>query len=83
VERVGRPLRRGFSGFLWRASAILTASSLLVTVLPIERRAKRIAAGVLGTLGSLALRFAVDKAGIASARDPRASFHLQRAQRSV
>ncbi|HLH01496.1 MAG TPA: NrfD/PsrC family molybdoenzyme membrane anchor subunit [Bryobacteraceae bacterium] len=80
IERVARPLRSGFSGFLWRASAVLAASSLLVTVLPIKKRAKKFAAGILGTLGSLALRFAVDKAGLASARDPRASFHLQRAQ---
>jgi hypothetical protein len=35
---------------------------------------------VLGTLGSLALRFAVERAGNDSARDPRASFHRQRAE---
>ncbi|MGH9609257.1 MAG: NrfD/PsrC family molybdoenzyme membrane anchor subunit [Bryobacteraceae bacterium] len=70
VARVGRPFRRGFSGLLWRSAQILTAASLLVR--------NRSAAGALGIAGSLLLRFAVERAGTASARDPRASFHLER-----
>jgi hypothetical protein len=37
------------------------------------------AAGVLGTLGSVAIRFAIFHAGKASARDPWATFDQQRA----
>lgn len=80
VPRVGRPFKRGVSGFLWRSAALLTASSLVVGLLPNRARGKQLASGVLGTLGSLVLRFAVERAGNDSARDPRASFHRQRAE---
>jgi hypothetical protein len=78
VPRVGRPLKHGLSGLMWRSSELLMAASLLVSVLPGQTRSKRVAAGVLGTLGSLLLRFTVERAGDASARDARASFHQQR-----
>lgn len=71
VPRVGRPFRHGLSGVLWRGAQILTAASLLV-------RNRSVAAGAIGIAGSLFLRFAVERAGTASARDPRASFHLER-----
>lgn len=80
VPRVGRPFQRGVSGVMWRTAAILTASSLLVGLLPNKTRGKTVASGVLGTLGSLLMRVAVEHAGNASARDPRASFHRQRAE---
>lgn len=80
VDAVGRPLKSGLSGFLWRAAAVLTGASLIASLLPRSTRKKRIAAGVLGTAGSLALRYAVHTAGQASARDPRATFHSQRPQ---
>ncbi len=80
VRRVGRPFKRGLSGVMWRAAAVLTASSLIIGLLPDKTRNKRLASGVLGTLGSLLLRFAVEHAGNTSARDPRASFHRQRAE---
>jgi formate-dependent nitrite reductase membrane component NrfD len=79
IPAVGRPLRVGPSGFLWRAAAILTAASLVTALLPKRTRKKQVIAGVLGTAGSLALRYAVHSAGTASARDPRATFHAQRA----
>jgi formate-dependent nitrite reductase membrane component NrfD len=79
VPQVARPLHQGASGFLWKASTFLTASSLLVSLLPRTSRKKRVIAGALGTAGSLALRYAVHCAGVASARDPRATFHSQRA----
>jgi hypothetical protein len=76
VPRVGLPLRNGKSGALWRASQVCTAASLGMTLL-----GRRFAAGVLGNLGSLALRFALLAAGRRSARDPRAAFDQQRAQK--
>ncbi len=79
VPRVGRPLKRGLSGAMWRTAAVLTASSVIVSLLPNRSRRKRYAAGVLGTLGSVLMRFAVEHAGVVSARDARASFHQQRA----
>jgi formate-dependent nitrite reductase membrane component NrfD len=79
VPQVARPLRSGFSGFLWKASTLLTAASLVASLLPRTSRKKRVVAGVLGAAGSIALRYAVHTAGIASARDPRATFHSQRA----
>ncbi len=78
VPIVGRPLHSGASGFLWKAATVLTAASLITSLLPRSTRRKRIVAGVLGTAGSLALRYAVHTAGAASARYPRATFHSQR-----
>lgn len=79
VPQVAKPLRSGLSGFLWRAASVLTAASFVASVWPTKSRKKRIAAGVLGTAGSLALRYAVHTAGKPSALDPRATFHSQRA----
>ena len=78
VEPVGRPLREELSGTLWNAARAMTAASLALSLLPGRWRAKRIAGGLLGTAGSIALRFAVFHAGKASARDPRATFRSQR-----
>jgi hypothetical protein len=83
VPRVGRPLRNGFSGVLWRTATVLTASSLITLVLPKQSRKTRVVAGVLGALGSMTMRFAVHHAGVQSARDPRAAFHEQRAGRGA
>jgi formate-dependent nitrite reductase membrane component NrfD len=80
IPRVGRPLKTGLSGAMWKTAAALTTISFVIGVLPNRSRGKRIAAGVLGTLGSLLTRFAVERAGVASARDARASFHQQRAE---
>ncbi len=79
VPAVGRPLKRGFSGFLWRAATILTAGSLIALLWPGQKRRNRQIAGALGLGGSLLMRFAVDEAGKASGLDPRAAFHQQRA----
>jgi formate-dependent nitrite reductase membrane component NrfD len=78
VSRVGRPFKRGRSGLLWQSATVLTAVSLLVTLLPGKSRKKRIAAGILGTLGSAFMRFSIAALGTASARDARASFDQQR-----
>jgi hypothetical protein len=83
VPRVGRPLRRGVSGLLWRTATALTAASLITLLWPGQNRKKRVAAGVLGALGSLTMRFAVNETGRQSSRDPRATFHQQRAGRGA
>jgi len=79
VERVAKPLKEGLSGALWKAAKALTGVSLLASLVPIgEKRTRRKVAGLLGTAGAIALRFALWQAGKASARDPRATFELQR-----
>jgi len=78
VRRVGRPFRRGATGVLWKAAGVLTAASLVLSLLPDRSRRTQRIAGVLGAAGSLAMRFAVHYITNASARDPRASFDLQR-----
>ena len=80
VPQVGRPFSHGLSGVLWRTAAVLTGASVVTALLPRQNRSKRVVAGVFGALGSMALRFAVHYAGDQSARDPRASFHLQRSR---
>ncbi|MBA3551448.1 MAG: polysulfide reductase NrfD [Actinobacteria bacterium] len=81
VERVGRPLREGLSGSLWTWAKAMTATSLCVSILPAGGRRLRLLSGLLGTAGGILLRFAVVSAGKASTRDPRATFHMQRADR--
>jgi formate-dependent nitrite reductase membrane component NrfD len=78
IETVGRPLRQGISGALWKAARALTGASLAVSLLPGRSRSRRLVQGLLGTAGALSLRFAVLHAGKASARDPRATFRRQR-----
>ncbi|MBW3664633.1 MAG: polysulfide reductase NrfD [Actinobacteria bacterium] len=81
VEQVGRALHEGVAGDLWGAAKILTALSLLVSLLPLPKGWRRRLSGVLGTLGGLALRFGLFQAGRASSRDPRATFSQQRRAR--
>ena len=78
VEKVGEPLHHGSASLLWKAATALTAASLLMTLAPWKSRRKSIMAGMLGAGGSLCMRLAVHYIGNVSARDPRASFHLQR-----
>ena len=75
-----KPLKRGVSGKLWKAAGFLTAASLLVSALPGKSRKKRVTAGVLGILGSLTMRYAIQEAGVASAADPTAVFRQQRSE---
>jgi formate-dependent nitrite reductase membrane component NrfD len=79
VPRVGLPLKTGLTGIAWTTASVLTAASLVTMLLPRQDRRKRVIAGLLGTAGSILLRFAVHYAGARSARDARASFHQQRA----
>lgn len=79
VPRVARPLKNGFSGFLWRTAMLLTGAGLVLGVLPKPSRSRRLAAGVIGTVGSALMRAGIEHLGVASARDARASFQQQRA----
>jgi formate-dependent nitrite reductase membrane component NrfD len=69
----GAPLRRGRTGALWGAAKALTAAAL-VTVAVSDSRRGRLAAAALGTLGALAMRFAIHDGGKRSAEDPLATF---------
>ncbi|HSD19680.1 MAG TPA: NrfD/PsrC family molybdoenzyme membrane anchor subunit [Anaeromyxobacter sp.] len=82
-ERVERPLRRGAPGALLRGARVLLGASAVADLVRRTSPALRIASGVLGTLGTLALRFGVVAAGHASARDPHATFALQQAGRGA
>jgi len=79
VPRVANTLREGLPGTLWRAARVLTALSLVLSLPPRRPRVLRIASGLLGTAGALAVRFAIFHAGQAAARDPHAAFDQQRA----
>jgi formate-dependent nitrite reductase membrane component NrfD len=82
---VGPALTQGVAGDLWRASTALTAAGLVVTNLPVGgrlRRLRRRVAALLGVVGGVLMRFALVRAGAASARDPRATFGPQRRRRS-
>ena len=74
VAGVGRPYEEGMAGTLWKASTVCTVTSLAVDTFTGRSRSGRVAAALVGTVGSIALRFSVWLAGRASARDPRATF---------
>jgi formate-dependent nitrite reductase membrane component NrfD len=78
--RVARPLKKGKSGLIWKAATVATCASLTMILLPKQTRRKRVVSGILGTLGSLMMRYAINAAGTPSAQDPRASFYPQRAR---
>jgi formate-dependent nitrite reductase membrane component NrfD len=79
VERVARPLKEGRSGLLLKAAKVATAASLTLSLLPGRHKGRRVAAAMLGTAGALCYKFGIFYAGQPSARDPRATFRLQRA----
>jgi len=76
--RVARPLTRGRSGTLMTAATVLTAASVLASIVPGRSRRRARNAAILGALGSLAMRFAIHHAGKASSRDPEAAVGPQR-----
>ena len=77
-DAASAPLREGLGGFLWKAGGILTAGSLICSLMPSRSASWRRCAGVLGTAGALCLRFGIHYAGQRSAADPRATFQQQR-----
>jgi hypothetical protein len=85
ARRVTRPLHRGRSGVLLGVARALIAGSLAADLWPGRRRRRRgrPLAGALALAGTLALRFGIVCAGRASARDPHATFHMQRRGRGA
>ncbi|HEX2051724.1 MAG TPA: NrfD/PsrC family molybdoenzyme membrane anchor subunit [Actinomycetota bacterium] len=80
VESVGKPLKEGVSGALWKASTALGVASMALSLPRGPSRARNALSALLGAAGGLALRFAVFRAGFASARDASATFDLQRSR---
>jgi formate-dependent nitrite reductase membrane component NrfD len=80
APRVARPLHRGVSGAMLRTARGLVAASLVLDLWPRRRggAALRTLSGALAMAGTVLLRFGVMQAGRASARDPHASFDMQR-----
>jgi len=78
VDQVGKALTEGLSGSLWRAAKAMTAGSAVVSLLPGRSTARRMLSGIMGTIGAIAVRFAIFEAGRRSAADPRATFQAQR-----
>lgn len=79
APRVAEPLHRGLSGAMLRAARALTAASLAADLWPGRPRGRqRTLSGALAMAGTLLLRFGIVQAGRASARDPHATFELQR-----
>jgi len=84
VERVANPLKQGLAGAMWKAAKAATAGSLLAQLVPVgPKKVRRRISGVLGTAGSILTRFALWHAGKVSARDPLATFEMQRAGRGA
>ncbi len=75
---LAEPYRRQPSRRLASAATALTGAGALGIVLAGRRRSGAIGAGALMLAGALARRFAVFRAGFASARDPRYTIASQR-----
>ncbi|HYO53259.1 NrfD/PsrC family molybdoenzyme membrane anchor subunit [Archangium sp.] len=78
LEVLERPLKHGPTGRLWKTARVCTAASLALGLWPGRTRWMKVAGALLGTAGALATRFAVFRAGKASASDPQATFQPQR-----
>ncbi|QRK11469.1 polysulfide reductase NrfD [Archangium violaceum] len=78
LEVLERPLKHGPTGRMWKAAKACTAASLVLGVWPGRRRWMKVAGALLGSTGALLTRFAVFRAGKASASDPQATFQPQR-----
>jgi len=78
VKPVAESLHDGLAGTLWRTGRRLSIASLALSLLPGRSRKKHTAAGTLGSLASLCFKFSVFQAGKACAKNPNATFELQR-----
>lgn len=78
MEVLERPLKHGPTGRMWKAAKLCTATSLVLGVWPGRRRWMKVAGALFGSAGALLTRFAVFRAGKASASDPQATFQPQR-----
>jgi hypothetical protein len=75
---LAEPYTRGRTGVLTTAARTLTATGALTMLLRGRRRDGARAAGALLLAGSLTERFAIFRAGLDSARDPRYTVVPQR-----
>ena len=75
---LAEPYKRGRAGALATAAKALTAAGALTMLLQGRRRGGAVGAGALLLAGSLAERFAIFRAGLDSARDPRYTIVPQR-----
>jgi hypothetical protein len=78
VEGVAETLTTGVPGSLWRLAKAAMGASLVLSLLPGRGRVKNIATGLFGSVGGVATRFAIFRAGKASTKDPRLTFRSQR-----
>ena len=77
-EGVAEPLRQGAAGMLNRASLTLNVAGVALTLAAGRTRAGATLAGAAFVTASAATRFAVFKAGMASADDPKCTIDPQR-----
>jgi formate-dependent nitrite reductase membrane component NrfD len=78
---LAQPLRKGsMAPFFWGAVAGLVASEVLKRAPSTNGRRSKIAAGLVGLASGLALKWAIQKAGPASAADPEADRKITRAR---
>jgi formate-dependent nitrite reductase membrane component NrfD len=75
---VGEPYRTGTGGTFARAAKALSTTGALVTAVAGRKRAGAVAGATMILAGGMCLRWAVYKAGIQSARDPRYTVAPQR-----
>ncbi len=78
TEALSRHLKQGRARRLWNMARLCTATSLVLDLLPGQRRWKQLTSSGLGTVGALAARQAIYAAGMASSKDPHATFVPQR-----
>ncbi|QXE91963.1 hypothetical protein [Geomonas subterranea] len=65
---------------LWTAAKAALVTGILVELLPVRSPLKRKVSGALTTIGAICLRFALLEAGKTAAREPRATFNVQRSR---
>lgn len=75
---LAEPYEQGEGGRYARAGKVATRAGLVLTAIAGRRRTGAVAGGSLLALGSLLQRFAVWKAGVQSASDPKYTVRLQR-----
>ncbi len=75
---IRKTLHEGTPGLLWKMGNILSAAGLILALIPGRSKPKKAAAALLEASGALSMRFAIYKAGQASARHPESITELQR-----
>ena len=78
VPEAVRPLREGFSGFLWQTGRVLSVAGLVLSLFSHRSRRVRQINAVVGTVGAVCIKAGIHYAGQRSAMNPRATFHQHR-----